>query len=236
VIAGKVAVVLQARMGSCRLPGKALLSIDGVSLLAHCVARLRVAAVGPVVVATTVLPADDALAAEAERQLASVYRGDAADVLARMLAAADAVAAEFVVRATGDNPAVDLLSSVRLLEALRSTRADHAVEEDLPYGCTVEVVRTSALRAAAEASTIATDREHVTTYVRRHAERFRCLTLPAPRPIRRPDLRFTVDTPDDLSYMREVFRAAGPGAGGRPQPLETLIAAAGACRPAEEVA
>jgi spore coat polysaccharide biosynthesis protein SpsF (cytidylyltransferase family) len=67
----------------------------------------------------------------------------------------------------------------------------------------------------------------VTTYIRRQPSAFRCLAIPAPRSVSRPDLRFTVDTQADLDYMRRVFRVAGGGGEQRPQPLETLIAAAG---------
>lgn len=224
---GSTVVLLQVRLGSRRLPGKALAPLGPASLLGHCVARLRVAAVGPVIVATTTLTEDDFVAAEAQACGAGVFRGDAEDVLGRMRAAAEQAGADVIIRATGDNPAVDFLSSLRLLEALRAADADHAVEQGLPYGCTVEAVRVSALRAAASAATLAVDREHVTTFIRRAGADFRCLTIPAPRSVNRPDLRFTVDTAADLDYMRRVIRAAGPGTGGRPQPLETLIAAAG---------
>jgi spore coat polysaccharide biosynthesis protein SpsF len=236
VTPGKTAILLQARFGSRRLPGKALLRLGGATLLGHCLSRLRVAAVGPIVLATTRLDEDDALAEEARLGGAAVYRGEAEDVLGRMVEAAGAVGAEFVIRATGDNPAVDLLSSLRVLEALRAGRGDHAVEEGLPYGCTVEAVRVSALRTAAAAATASADREHVTTYIRRQPSVFRCLTIPAPRSVSRPDLRFTVDTRADLDYLRRVFRVAGTGGEQRPQPLETLIAAAGHVAAVDQVA
>jgi spore coat polysaccharide biosynthesis protein SpsF (cytidylyltransferase family) len=225
VTAGRTIVVLQARLGSQRLPGKVLADLAGRTVLAHCVRRLQVAAVGPVVVATTTLGADDAVAAEAERLGVTAFRGETDDVLARFVAAAAAAGAEYVVRATGDNPAVDLLTGWRLIEALRRQHADHAVETGLPYGCTAEAVKTSALVAAAERATAAADREHVTTYIRSRPAEFRCLVQPCPRSVRRPDLRFTIDTAEDLAYMREVFRRAGDGGRLLP-PLETLIAAA----------
>jgi spore coat polysaccharide biosynthesis protein SpsF len=235
VISGKIAVILQARLGSQRLPGKVLEPIAGVTLLAHCVSRLQSSRVGPVIVATTTLTEDDAIATEALRLRVTAFRGDRDDVLGRFVEAAAASGAEFVIRATADNPAVDADSAVRLIERLRASRADHAVEEGLPYGCTVEAVRTIALRDAAARTQDPHDREHVTTYLRRAGSGFKCVTLLAPVQVRRPDLRFTVDTPVDLAYMRRVFGEARAGLS-RAIPLSQLIDVAdGLCR-GEEVA
>jgi len=225
MIPGKVVVLLQARLGSERLPGKVLEPIAGATLLAHCVRRLQSAAVGPVVVATTTVPADDAIEAEAQRLKVPVFRGSEQDVLSRFVAAAAGVGAEFVVRATADNPAVDPASAVRLIEALRAGHADHAVEAGLPYGSTVEAVTTTALRDAAARTSDPADREHVTPYVRRAGSGFKCLTLTAPAGVHRPDLRFTVDTAADLAYMRDVLTNGG-ATGGQVVPLADLIAAA----------
>jgi len=235
MIAGKVAVLLQARLGSQRLPAKVLESIAGATLLAHCVRRLQSAMVGPMVVATTTLPADDAIEAEARRLGVSVFRGSEDDVLGRFVAAAAGAGAEFVVRATADNPAVDPGSAVRLIEALRAARADHAVEEGLPCGSTVEAVTATALRDAAARTTDPADREHVTPYLRRARSGFKCLILAAPAAVRRPDLRFSVDTAADLAYMRRVLRGGG-ATGGRVVPLADLIAAADRLAAQQEVA
>ena len=230
-----VAVVLQARMGSTRLPGKALETLSGLSLLGHCIRRLQGSAVGPVVLATTTNDEDDALAAEADRLGVSVYRGSDADVLERFVEAADRVGASSVVRATGDNPAVDVGSAVRLVNILARGGVDHAVEAGLPYGSTVEALTFAALQNAAERAHSVADREHVTTFIRRPHSGFRCAIVPAPAALWRPDLRFTVDTPDDLAYMRRVMASAErAGEGGAP--LTALIAAADRLGPRQEVA
>jgi spore coat polysaccharide biosynthesis protein SpsF len=235
VIPGKVAVILQARTGSQRLPGKVLASLGGATLLAHCISRLQASGVGPVIVATTTLRADDTVFAEARRMGVTVFRGSCDDVLGRFVGAADSVGAEFVIRATADNPAVDPDSAVRLIEHLRASFADHAVEEGLPCGCTVEVVRTHALREAMTRAVDQSDREHVTTYLRRAGSGFKCAITQAPASVRRPDLRFTVDTPADLAYMRRVLEQAG-GTVDRATPLSALIAAADDLSRGEEVA
>ena len=235
MIPGKVAVLLQARFGSQRLPGKVLEQLAGATLLAHCVTRLQAAVLGPVVVATTTLPADDAVAAEAERLNVAVWRGSEDDVLARFVGAMTSVQAEFVIRATADNPAVDAGSGLRLVDALRSAHADHAVEDGLPYGSTVEAITATALRDAAGRTSDPFDREHVTPYIRRAGSGFKCLTVAAPASVHRPDLRFTVDTATDLAYMRRVLRDGG-ATGGRVVPLVDLIAAADRLAAHREVA
>jgi spore coat polysaccharide biosynthesis protein SpsF len=205
----RAGIILQARMGSSRLPGKALATIGGRTILEHCVRRLLFAGVAPVALATTDRAEDDALESAARRLGALVFRGDADDVLARLVAAAGAFDFDIVVRATGDNPGTDIQAPGRLIAALRSGGADYVYEEGLPYGAAAEAVtRTALLRASNEATQLA-DLEHVTTYVRRNTRRFRVLRIEAPAPLRRPDVRLTVDTADDLEHVRELFERTG---------------------------
>ncbi len=205
----RAGIVLQARMDSSRLPGKAMLPIGDRPLVAHCLRRLVAAGVARVVLATTDRAQDDPLADVAAQLGVAVFRGEVDDVLARMLGAADAFDLDPVVRATGDNPAVDIQAPGRVLEALRAARADYVVEQGLPYGTAVEAVTRDALRAAAREASAADDREHVTTWVKRQTDRFRIVCPEAPAPLRRPDLRLTVDLPDDLAYVRTLFARSG---------------------------
>jgi spore coat polysaccharide biosynthesis protein SpsF len=198
-------IILQARLGSSRLPGKALVPIAGQTILEHCLRRLMFAGVAPVVLATTDRPEDRALADIAQRLGASVFCGDADDVLGRFVAAADAFGFESIVRATGDNPGTDIQAPGRVLAALRSAEADYVCEQGLPYGAAVEAVTRDALLRAAQAATHRDDREHVTTYVRRNSQLFRVVSLAAPAPLRRPDVRLTVDTAEDLAHVRAIF-------------------------------
>ena len=235
MIRGSIAIVLQARMGSARLPGKAMAEIGGFSIVTRCLARLCSAGRGRVVLATTRQPEDDVLVAAAALAGVRVYRGEADDVLARFAAVTEQVSAQFVVRATGDNPAVDPGSIVRLTEALSKQGVDHAVEAGLPLGSTVEAMTAAAILDAARRATRPEDREHVTTFIRRPESGYRCLELPAPAPLTRPDLRFTIDTPADLEYMRQVFASAEPDPR-RQTTLKDLIGAADRVGPRIEAA
>lgn len=205
----QTAIVLQARTGSRRLPGKVLAPIGRRTMLSHCIARLAATRL-PVIVATTTLEADDAVASEARAQGAAVVRGSEDDVLGRYLHAADEHGLDVVVRATADNPFVDGDSVRRVLELLRRVQADHVVEHGLPVGAAVEAVTVAALRRASDLIVDPYDREHVTSFVRRDA-RFRALRAMAPLAVRRPGLRLTVDTADDLEFARAIQRSLGGG-------------------------
>jgi spore coat polysaccharide biosynthesis protein SpsF len=197
-------IILQARMASTRLPGKALASIGVRTLIGHCLARLRIAGAAPVILATTTNQEDDALVAAAATYGVPAFRGSADDVLGRFVLAAQSIGARFVVRATGDNPAVDIGGPARVLTALRSTRADHVIEDGMPYGGAVEGVTLAALVRASELATSAADREHVTPWIRRDRTRFTAVKIPAPAALRRPDVCVTVDTTHDLAFMQDV--------------------------------
>lgn len=218
------AIVLQARMGSTRLPGKVLAPLAGRSVLAHCIERLGCRSGLPVVVATTTLSDDDQVADAAARLGARVVRGSADDVLARYLQAAEECGLTALVRATADNPAVDLDGPRRTLELLLRTGADHVVEFGLPHGAAVEAVAVGALRRAAALATDAGDREHVTPLIRRDPEFFALPAL-APGLVRRPAVRLTIDTPADLAFMRRVFALVG-ALPGSPASLADIIEAA----------
>jgi spore coat polysaccharide biosynthesis protein SpsF len=210
-------------MGSRRLPGKTLRTVAGRTLLEHCLVRLAAADL-PLIVATTTRDEDDAVEAEARRCGALVFRGDAADVLGRYLAAARTFDVETIVRATGDNPLVDGNGPRRVVDLLHNIRVDHVVECGLPIGAAVEAVTRAALERADALVADPYDREHVTSLVRRDA-RFRSLRAMAPRGLRRPGLRLTVDTAEDLDFVTRVLAGFAPDA---LPPLAAVIQAADA--------
>ena len=232
-MSARAAIVIQARMGSARLPGKSLAPIGGRSLLARVVERLLHQRELPVVLATTTLLEDDMLCEEADRLGVTVVRGSADDVLGRYAFAASLVGVPAIIRATADNPAVDLDAPLRTLDILLRSGADYVVDYGLPLGGTVEAMTTAALVRAAALATDAYDREHVTPFVRRDA-RSRAIDALAPTALRRPELRFTVDTAEDLDYMRRIYHEAGPAES--PWPLDAFIAAADRLRARAEAA
>jgi spore coat polysaccharide biosynthesis protein SpsF len=198
-------IILQARYASTRLRGKALQPVSGRTLLEQCLRRLIRAGVARVVLATTCEPADDVLASLAGRMGVPVFRGDTDDVLRRCSDAARVFKLDPVLRATGDNPAVDVQAPGRVLAALQATQADYLHEEGLPLGAAVEGMTAAALHKAANLATDAYDREHVTPFIRRRRDLFRVTQIPAPSTLVCPSLRLTVDTAEDLAWVRELY-------------------------------
>jgi spore coat polysaccharide biosynthesis protein SpsF len=201
-------VILQARMGSSRLPGKVLAPLGDRSVLAQCIARLTAAQVGEVVVATTTRPEDEAIVAEARAAGVAVVRGSVDDVLGRFVHAASGWTGPYVIRATADNPFVDIDGAARLLRQL-DAGADYAIEEGLPVGAAVEAMRVETLREAGTLASSAYEREHVTPFIRQSVDRFMVRSTPAPLELRRPALRLTVDTRQDLQFVRSLVDQAG---------------------------
>lgn len=200
--------VIQARMNSSRLPGKVLLPLAGAPLLQRLVERLQAArGLDALVVATTDTPADDPVAALCAEIDVGCHRGDEADVLGRMLAAAAGEDAEVMVRLTADNPMVggDLVDHVvdRLHSAGPEIVFAHTVDgAGFPYGLFVEAASVTALAEAAREGD-ADDHEHVTLYLRKRPDRFPALIAEAP-------CAFTVDhvsidTPDEYERVRALF-------------------------------
>lgn len=227
--------VVQARMGSHRLPGKVLSPIGGWPLLQYTVGRALAAGHGDVLVATTTRAEDDPVALMAGQLGVAVVRGPDADVLARFaLVARTYPEAHWLARWTADNPFPDIGSTGRLVDALHAG-ADYAVERGLPLGAAVELVsRTAVLDADRQAMT-GDDREHVTLWMKRLAAD-RQVRLDAPEPSRAPELRLTVDTLADLQNVRRVAtKLAERGWDPRLAPLPDVIACARMLE-AEEVA
>lgn len=217
-------IVLQARMASSRLPGKALRRIGERSILARCLERLLAGRAAPLVLATTLHAEDDALVEEASRFGVPVVRGAADDVLARFGQAIELVTPTYVIRATADNPAVDIDAPGRVLAHLRRGGLDYVVERGLPVGAAVEGMRASVLLEAVAAATDPYDREHVTPFLKRPERRYRVFEPLVAPTLQRPDLRLTVDTPEDFDYLADVL--GGCGLGSSVMPLTTIIQSA----------
>lgn len=201
----RAGIILQARTGSQRLPGKVLETVGGIPLVAQCIRRLSASGVAQVILATTTLSADDPLAAAGADAGVAVFRGSPDDVVDRFARCAATFNLDVVIRATADNPAVDIEAPGRLLAGMARLGVDYVREDDLPYGAGVEGITRQALELTTLVAREPFDREHVTTFVRRRGDLFTQATLPVPAVLARPDVRLTVDTPEELQQMRELY-------------------------------
>jgi spore coat polysaccharide biosynthesis protein SpsF len=208
----RVGAVIQARVGSSRLPGKVLEDIGGRTMLARVVTRARRASrLDMVIVATTDEPADDAVVAEARRLDAPFYRGQEFDVLDRYRQAAEHFRLDVVTRITSDCPLIDpgLIDLVvgRFMDAQPDVDfASNSLERSYPRGLDMSVFRRDALERAWLEATEPYERVHVTPYIREHPDRFRLLSIAGGEGA---EQRWTVDTAEDLEFVRAVYRELG---------------------------
>ncbi len=202
-----VVAIVQARMGSTRLTGKVLQDIDGKSMLARVVERLRRShLINEVLVATTDLPADDAIVAECRRWLIAVSRGDQDDVLDRYYRAAQRAKAEVVVRITSDCPLIDPAVTDKTITAFLDSRPDFAsncIVRTYPRGLDTEVMSFAALARVWQVAHKRHEREHVTAYFYEHPAEFKMVSVTADADYSAH--RWTVDTPEDLEFVRTIY-------------------------------
>lgn len=209
----KTVAIVQARLGSTRLPGKVLADIAGQPMLWHVIQRLRRAtALDDIWVATSEQASDDALAAYCAAQGFAVFRGSEEDVLDRYYQAARAAAADFVVRITADCPLLDPAVVDKVVRAFDSARHDYVANVfryTYPDGLDTEVFSFAALERAWHEAVPGPEREHVTVLMRTSG-RFRTgANVEHTTDLSRRQLRWTVDTAADLAFVRRVFAAFG---------------------------
>jgi spore coat polysaccharide biosynthesis protein SpsF len=202
-----IVAVIQARMGSSRLPGKALKDINGRTMLARVVRRIsRSAQVNRVIVATTTASRDKAIIDECESLGIQSFRGSEQDVLDRYYRAAKLFDAEAVVRITSDCPLIDPEIIDQVIQAFRKDGADYAsntIVGTYPRGLDVEVFTFSALEKAWREAHEPYQRVHVTPYFYQNPELFRLVSVTGADD--NSHYRWTVDTKEDLDLVRTIY-------------------------------
>lgn len=204
----RTVAVIQARMSSSRLPGKVIAPIAGRPAIVFMCERLaRARLLDAICVATSAEASDDPLANCLETAGVRLFRGSLDDVLDRFCGAARNERADVVVRLTGDCPLIDPQLVDRVIEAREHGDYDYASNVDpptYPDGLDVEVMTLAALERAHREARLQSEREHVTTYLRT-APGFRRFCIGAPVDL--SGLRWTVDHPDDLEFVRMLVAA-----------------------------
>ncbi len=204
----KTTVIVQARMGSSRLPGKVLAKLGDRTVLAHCLARATaVPGANAVCLATSELAIDDPVAETAAQSPGvTVFRGHETDVLSRYAGAARASNADIILRITCDCPLIDPVVCGEVLALRAKTGASYAsnnVTTEWPHGLDCEAFTRQALDAADAGATDPYDREHVGPWMRRATEAA-AAHLPGPgAPAARH--RWTLDHPEDLAFLLALW-------------------------------
>ena len=209
----KVVAIVQARMGSTRLPGKVLQDLSGKSVLGRVVERLHKSRlINDVVIATTNLSKDDLIVEECRRSSVSFFRGSETDVLDRYFQAARTSRADIVVRVTSDCPLIDPGITDETIEAFLHGEADYAANtlaRTYPRGLDTEVFSMATLQRAWHGARQDYEREHVTPYIIEHPAEFRLLSVTGDCDF--STYRWTLDTSEDLAFVRSVYSRFASG-------------------------
>jgi glutamate-1-semialdehyde aminotransferase/spore coat polysaccharide biosynthesis protein SpsF (cytidylyltransferase family) len=207
--------IVQARMGSTRLPGKALMGIAGRPMLGRVVDRVRLASVAAginqIVVATTTNESDDPIAEFCAKENIACFRGDEADVLDRFYRAAKAHSADAILRITADCPLIDPEVIEKIVARFQVGDCDYVsntLRYTYPDGLDAEVFAFGALEQAWQEAKKPSDREHVTPYLR--GNKFRTANVESENPVSPNQFRWTVDDSRDLKFVRDVYAAFAP--------------------------
>ncbi len=211
-----IAAIIQARMGSTRLPGKVLIPINDRPVLWHVHARLsKCRLIGKIIVATSTERKDDPIAGFCADNKISCFRGSEDDVLGRYYQAAKAFGADAIVRITADCPLIDPEVTDRVISAYLDggndcAGASNVIKRTFPRGLDTEVLSFSALSQIQAKASEANQREHVTTILYQHPETYKVVSVENSENL--ADLRWTLDEPADLKFIMEIYkRLYSPG-------------------------
>ncbi len=209
----KIVAIIQAHMESTRLPGKVLMDIAGQPMLTHVVSRTRRAKrVDETIVATSIQTPDDAIVGVCKENGCGVFRGDDADVLDRYYNAAKQSRADAVVRITSDCPLIDPNLIDDLIHTfVGESGLDYASNglppRSYPRGLDAEIFGMAALQTAWIEAKEPACREHVTLYLVKHADKFKLRRVG--NPVDYSKMRWTVDTKEDLQFVRLIYNHFG---------------------------
>ena len=205
-----ITAIIQARVGSTRLPGKVLANIMGKPLLVHVIERVkRTQLVEEIVLATTTNKADEVILRIASENNVHGFAGSEADVLDRYYQAAKKYHANVIVRVTGDDPltdpqVIDTVIRYYLDEMEHVDYVSNNLKATYPEGLDVEVFSFNALENAWKNAKLPSEREHVTPYIRNHPEIFRLGNIECEEDL--SHLRWTVDNKKDLLFVEKVYQ------------------------------
>lgn len=203
----KICATIEARLASTRLPGKVLFPLAGKSALEHIIERVsRAALVDEVIVATTVAKEDRVIKQLCEQLGVKCHQGSVDNITSRLLDASEGF--DVIVQATGDNPFIDPDLIDRALAILIESGCDYVcnnVVDTYPRGLDIRVFTRAALESVAENTQDPIDLVHGSYYIYRNPEKYQLRAWSAEAHHHRPDLRLTVDEPEDYIVAKHLY-------------------------------
>ena len=197
-------IFIQVRLGSVRLPRKALLPLTGGTVIEHAMRALKSVSVGVHALLTDEDSLED-LQILAENEGYEILAGPSDDVLKRFSMAARVFNVDRVVRATGDNPLVSPRMTEEILAVHHRSNADLSHFLGLPIGTGVEVIETETLSRCDRYAVDPFEREHITTHLYRNRQDFRVVEIDCPKPLQMEDAKVSIDTETEYRFVRHIY-------------------------------
>jgi len=207
-----VTAIIQARMTSARLPGKVMKEVLGRPLLSYLIGRVQCCkCIKRIILATTMNPEDDEIAALGFTMGIDVFRGSENNVLERFYEAATLYNAEHIMRVTADCPLIDPEILTMLIEYYFSENLDYVsncARPTLPDGLDAEIFNIDTLEYTYNHAMLPSEIEHVTPYIRSHSEIFKIGSWEYKEDL--SQMRWTVDEKEDFDFVRQVLETLYP--------------------------
>tara|TARA_B100001250_G_C19541678_1_gene675042 strand:- start:103 stop:801 length:699 start_codon:yes stop_codon:yes gene_type:complete len=209
----KTLIIIQARMGSKRLPGKMMLKLNNYSILEWVIKRTKkIKNKAAIIIATTKEKKDDTICKIAKNNKIKFFRGPTNDVLKRFYLAAKKFKPKFVVRICADNPFIDYAEIDLLINKFKSKNKDYACNHNNKLnslyadGFGAEIFTFRSLQEINNKAVKKTQREHVTKYIWDNKKKFKIYSIPANRMLAYPNLKFDINTKKDLRFMNSFVK------------------------------
>jgi len=209
----RIVAIVQARMGSKRLPGKSMADLAGKPLLWQFLERIkRCNSVNEIVLATTAKSQDNVLIQVANRCKVQTFRGAENDLIDRYYQAAKLFQADIVVRICADNPVVEPAEVDRIINYHQSNDSDfssntHNIKGNMyPDGLGAEVFDFTILKELRQLTDNPEHKEHLHSYFYEHPEKYKIGTISCPKSFQRPYLKLDVNTPEELKFMQAIYK------------------------------
>jgi len=204
-----IGCIIQARMGSTRLPGKVMKKIDSDhNLIDYVINQIKFSKrIEKIIVATTNLSEDDVICKHIELQKIDCFRGSSEDVLDRYYNCAKKFVLDIIVRITADNPLIDPNIVDLIVDEYKNNKCDFAtntIHRTFPYGTEVEVFSFKSLEKAWTNAKKPSEREHVTPFIRDPQNGFILINIKNQEDL--SYLRYTVDRIEDLKLVKEIVK------------------------------